>query len=588
MKIIILLTLIPCLLIIILIIFVFAFYKTQKKYYLNIETGIKNKVFSNTITTLKWLDTTLLKKEELKKEELLKNNSNLTNEDMLTIIENNLELIQIKNDKENFASRLNKVEKELRNIRILHNIGCSQLSKKKLINSYFIIKKIKNSLNVLNQIKIATEKESRQYTIDFEILNKELWLYRNIFKNDIITIVESWKINEKVSINFIKKIDQKVIDINLINNEIESLIENQDYKNAKMLVEKYKKSMYEILYFGNYFDKFVQELFENANKKFVKLKNFYNLTKITFNSNLKYLEFDLYFQNSKNKWKQAIQSFEKLDVKNTKELIGSFEKDLINITLTLNNEIKSNNFLCSSKSKEIFLWFEDTMAKNIKIQKQIEDVINLDSVYFDWLKFEKKKMENLLLELNKIKEKIINEQNKDISRVSKQYKYKSFMYVIKSFNESYFNIKKEINIFYSEGLSPRLKFNKTKNVILKMESFIKTSSLKLSKEDLNIIKINELKRNKIDKNITMKNINEESLIHQIKEYEKKSIEYLLTIGKKVVIANMYKKLNESYSYKRIKNMNLHKAFLYTEKIFMDGEYENSLLLLINAIEKEFI
>ena len=551
-------------------------------YYNELAEFLQSEPYNEAKTTLRTVDINLNKIETNKIEEI---RTNLDDELIIEqTIENDHELIKIQNDKQVFAENLIEIEDKIFLLKKKHKEGCEYLKNRKIFKiqkNIFEIKKIKSQIN---KISNDVEKKVKEYIDEIEEINKILYKYRNQFKQ-LIKIFNQWK-SKEISTEFASQIDQKIELINQANNNLSESLKKGKIREAKNYFSQYKKAIYNVYQFANYYDKFKNIIFNEAPNSLNKIKNFFNTVKIKLNSNLNYLQINIYFEKAEQQLKTIEKSFNQFEIEETKVNIKIYYDILLSANLIINNELKAFHFMQNNNIFEkIGDFYKNSSKKYLKIKAEVDEALAIDPIYFNWIKKEEEKLIQLLNDLEDLKSKINSEKNiSSLSSLSKQHKIKTYLQLIKNFNQTHDFIKNEINIFYSEGINVCLIFNRIKHLLLTMNVNLKKLNVKLKPEELRLQAELESERLNIDKVIMAKKTeNNDSLKLMIEKYQLLAINYLQTIGKKIAVIKIFTILNEKYSYKRIQNPIFHKSILESENQFIEGNYESGLKLITNAI-----
>lgn len=558
--------------------------KKHKDYYDKLGAYLRQEPCNDTKTVLRTLDINLNKMETNLIEETKNTISDLTI--LNSTIEQDSRFIKINKDKEEFANYQIEIENKLVELKKLYSLGLKHLSNKnifKVKKNMFEITKIKYQINKISK---TVEQRSKKYINEIEQIYKELWIYTKIAR-DIFKIMEQWKNNKNVDLKFKEHVEQKKTRIKDINNELSNAINKQKIKESKNKFKEYRKSLFEMYEFGNYFDKFVEFIFINAPKIEKEINLFFKKVQNLTNSDLNFLGIEKYFENYNNSILEAKKFFYEFNVIETKKSIRKFLEILLNLNITINNELKAYKFINDEKRNEQLNYFyNDVSFKFLKIKEECKDACAIDNVYFEWIQSDILKMEEILKNLRDLKIFIESEHNDhNISNISKQYKYKNFAFNIKSFNEIYYNIKNEIELFYADGLRPRLKLNRIKQLLLNINASLEDYNIILTPEEEEQKNKLEEQRWDIDYKLSKKLIEENQFISLVEEMQNNCAKYINIVGKKILIVKIYININEKYSYRRQNNLDFHNKIKNSEQQIINGNYLEGLKLMINAIKE---
>ena len=167
--------------------------------------------------------------------------------------------------------------------------------------------------------------------------------------------------------------------------------------------------------------------------------------------------------------------------------------------------------------------------------------------------------------------------------MSKQHKYKTYIFLIKQFNEIFYQTKKEIDNFYSQGFSQRLRYERLKKIFLTGAS--RSLNINLSLHDKELIEKIEIKRREIDQIILNEKETDNEIKLEVDTFYQLMLKFLNNVFKKIIITNIFIKINEAYSYLRLSNNEFNSWVSDAEERFIEGKYEESLNSLINTIKR---
>ena len=158
-------------------------------------------------------------------------------------------------------------------------------------------------------------------------------------------------------------------------------------------------------------------------------------------------------------------------------------------------------------------------------------------------------------EVNLIVLDFLNEiKDEKISYVAKQTKYKKiYQYFLNIFNQCD-DVEKTIELFYTEGVSQGLKYNRLRKIYVKNISEIKEYGVVLSLEDKELIShIEEIKNNIEMKLIDQTNLNEKDLKILVDKLFNLMVQFIMQIIKKILIIRVFSIINIENAYKRIES-----------------------------------
>ena len=554
--------------------------KKFSDYYRELDEFLQSEPYNDTKTTLRTVDINLNKMEANRLEEL---RSNLApGLSLEATAAHDSELLQIQKDKEEFADNLNEIEDKIQELKYKHRTGTNLLKNRnyfKMQHNWFEIQKIKFQVNKLAN---DVEKRVKIYIDEIEEIQKILYKYRNQLKN-LIIVIHSWKTPEVSLLN--TQIEHKLDAIQEINNNLSDSWAKRKIRESKTHFYQYKKELYQLYRFANHRDQFYQVIFTDAPAALAQLQQLFKVIQTHFGHELIYLEITKYFENARHALSVAQDCFGNFLVEPTQSAITNFFDILLSARLIINSEFRAYKFVTNSKTIHYLNQFYQNINKRYAIvTKEIDEALAIDLHYFEWLKAERAKMEQIIRDLEELKTRLTLEENEpNLANASKQHRMKSYFYLVRAFNEIHDNIRAEIQLFYSEGINPRLIFNRIKNLVLSLNVELKTLNVKLNSTELRL-QANVEKKRVLIAQMILNHESESQIKAMIQKYQLLGTSYLKTIGKKWVLIKIYTHLNERYSYKRHQQGPFHKLVTESEQCFQTGDYDAGFKLMVHAIK----
>ena len=554
------------------------------EYYSQLNDFLQAEPYNDTKTTLRTIDINLNKIEANKIEEICNKLDAETSLDQS--LQNDQELLKIQNDKQDFANNLIEIEDKISLLRRKAQEGNDYLNSKKLFkvqHNIFEIKKIKNQINKISK---DVEQKVKYYIDEIEEINKVIYKYRNQSK-DLIYLLNKWK-DQKIDPALSQKMAAKINEIDEINNNLSDALGKRKIRESKHYFYQYKKMLFLVCNFANHYDQLVVVLYQEIPAALTKIKNFFQMIQKQFGHDLTYLEIEQYFDNAADHWNAAKSAFGELNTISAEKAIVDFYDVLLNANSVIKNELRAYQFVMQPQRMAQLNQLYQSVAKHyVEIKKIIDEVLAIDQNFFEWLEPKAEKLQQLVNDLAELKAKINQELGlAEIANLTRQHRIKTYLFLVRSFNEIYENIKNETQSFYAEGINLRLIFVRIKNLILSLNVWLKQHQIQLNQQELLLQQEVEAKRLEIDQLIMEQLQSEETdgLITNLEIYQNLVIQYLKTIGKKITICKIYTLLNQKYSYKRIENTKFHEHLLLSENHFLQGKYDTSLKLIVSAIK----
>ncbi len=506
---------------------------------------------------------------ELRSLSLIKNVKNIENTEI------------IKEDVATMVWEIETLKKQNSNLSIE---GENKNNKYQILNSNKISLKIKDNVNKINEISKKFFDTVGGVLENIKIVRREITFYRNGLKNlkdatlkDVLEFT-SPKSNHIINNEF-QKIETKLKSLNDLvdSNQIdEAMNEFRDIKKDFLLLIKFANSAIELektifIKIPEYFYK-LNELFEQA-KKNTKCELVY----ISFNQRIESLKDDYKFLTSILTIESWLESL---------ELCNKILVSLSDLNGEINGEINSYTFMLKNR-KNLNQYKKDIAKLYISIKDDFINAYQIDKIYFSQFEDYLLNLSNYLVDVDYWLEKIISDENNyNISFSSKQFKYKTLFYKLKGFFFSYVELTKKIEIFYLEGESNLLKFERLTILLREINSYVKKNYIILNPSENQVFnKIEETQQKII--NIILKTPKGDgpNIVNEYKQLLTFMIEYVSSVGLKMEISRTFNKIIDLLAPKRSSDIKLNESIISSENSYLEGNYNLALDHIINTLNK---
>lgn len=557
-------------------------WKSYSKYLQELEIFLSEEPYIDTLTVLRTIDIRLKEKEEKLKEQTT-SSPNSQIEDNISKIEN------LTKNKEKFASQTITIEEKLKTIHLLKNSLHENIDKSRVFPCRKIIKKINFERDEINKVKQIVNKESLNFVNPFDEFWRIRYKYEKI-NNTIVTEIQRW-ISEVKNHNFEENINDKMHKIDQYLGEVESHLTSEKKNEALSSFTIYKKHLYDLLCFQNYYESFYNFLFFQSGQEIKKIDDHIEKIKQGTSINFEILNISEYRRNVQELLLNAQNSFYNLDVKSTNEYIKDYKTKAFDMIRLISQEVYAYNFINVNKNIQIDQYWDLINDKYNELKQSCEKVIHIDKIFYWGLESNLNEITELK---NEISSNITNLSNivfdNDVLYMTKQSQYKKIFLLMRKFFDLYNDIDKDIDSFYSAGFSLGLKYKRLKNIYIFGLSDIKKFNIKLTKEDKEIIDLIEKKKQEIDSNLFNKNsgLDEKTLKEDIHELYEATIKFANEVLKKVVIYKAFILINIEFSHLRNENYSGFKSYnekvLKSESLLDSGQYIEALKYLSKSVK----
>ena len=555
------------------------YYKKYTTYFIELENFISSEPYVDTFTTLRTVDFTLQEHEKT----LIEKITSSTNDEIKI---NEAKIQEINENKDNFAKKTIDLEEKIKKIKNLKKDMEEKLDNSKFFTCRRIVKEIEKEKKEIEDIRNSVNKETKKYInpiIDFE--NKK-YHYQKIV-NKFERISRKWNNNIQRD-DFQKNIESLITNINNYLGEATEYLSKGDQDEAINSFSSFKKNLYHLIVFANNFEKIENVLFMKSTDIYKKTIEYIENVKNNLKSNLDNLNINDFLNNINQSLATAKEEFLKLNINETIENINNYYDSLIALTQSITNELNAFNLFSQYGVNDIQELFESATIRYFEIKNSCEQMLQVDKMFYWNLQPNIEELGMLIKEIKLIQDQFINDfESKEIPISTKQFKFKKILSLYLSFFENAENCEKTINVFYSEGASQGLKYNRLKKIYIDGLSDLKKFNIKLSIEDNELINKIENKKSFIENNVINSednNYSEKDLKMYIDDLFILIEEFILKVFKKVLFVKIFSIINIEYSYKRINNNYFDKKMNECEELILDGEYEQGLKLIIENIK----
>ncbi len=525
------------------------FFETQK---------IENNPSSNQIYT-----------NELRSLSLIKNVKNIENTEI------------IKEDVATMAWEIEKLKKQNFDLSVE---GKQQNNKYQILNSNKIFIQIQNNSKQINKLSKRFFNTVGGVLENIKIIRGEITLYRNGLRSlksktlKSITVSANPKSNRIINKEF-QKIEIKLKSLNDLvdSNEIdEAMSEFRDVKANFLLLIKFANSAIEL----------EKTIFKKIPEYFHKLHSLFEQAKKNMKCELSYISFEQQMSSINDDYELLTSIFAIESWEESIKVCNNILVSLSNLNGEINGEINSYTFML--KNRENLNKYKREISKlYITIKEDFTTAYQIDKIYFSQFEDYMLNLFNFLADVDYWIEKIKNDDdNSNISFSSKQFKYKSLFYKLKGFYFSYVELTQKIEIFYLEGESNLLKFERLTILLREINSYVKSNYIILSQtENKNFIKIEEIQQKIINQILTTPKNSNPNIVNEYRKLLTLMIEYISSVGLKMEISKTFNQIVNLLAPKRSSDIKLNENIILSENSYLEGNYNLALNHIINTLNK---
>ena len=552
------------------------FYFKYKNFSNKIEDVLKSEPYIDTLTTLRSVDITLRKKEKNLIEKMMQTSND-------EIQEKDKEIAEINHYKEKFAQQQIEIEEKIKSISNLQNKLKEKLSKISPFSVRSIILEIKQLQQQIEKIKEEVNNETSKFIDPIKEFENKRYKYSKIV-NNFKNLIQKWEteINDE---SFSKNLDSKM---KLIDTFLHDAIENVDKHNFSESLTNFnlfKKNLYDLILFGNYYDSFKEICLINIKNQFNKVLEYFEKTKNEINLNN--VDIDFAIKNVETEIEEVKKNFFNLEVKQTEKNIEKVFNSLLNLTFLIKKEVQAYYFFHDEVNQhgyeEIKQFSINVDKKFNEVQLNVNNISHIDKMIYWSFQEDINDLKILLEEINKNIDLYREDfQTGNLSNSMLQNRYEKILQSMLMFFGQINDIEKRIETFYREGYSQGLRYYKLKKIYVNGLSQLRQMGVKLSIEDKEIISLLEKQKKYLEDKIHERN-SEEYLKEKVDSFFDLLSKFIMISLKKVVIIKSFYLINNEHSYNRIKNNMYNKKVLESQSLMQDGQYEKGLEVLIQTI-----
>ncbi len=517
-----------------------------------------------------------------------KNESNSLTNQIYTNELRSLSLIKNKNNNavliENAATMVYEIETLKKNNLKLSIEGAARTNKYQILTSNKLFLKIRKNEHEIKKLSSHFFEIVGPVLRNIKVIRNEVIIYKNGLREFFINFENntprknSPKSNDLVH-NELEKIRNElgILDNFINSNELENAIDNFNNIKIRFLV---------LIKFANCCELLEKMIFFQIPKYVSKLKILFSNAKLNTSCDFTFLSFDTQIISLNEDITRLMYLFTIHSIEEAKILSKKVLEALKNLDDEINREIDSFNFINKHK-KEIIKYRNDITKLYLLLKSKVKIAYEIDKIYFSQFGKDMSNLEEYLNESSSLIEKIENdESNSNISFSSKKFKYKSFYYQVKGFYLLYVELKRKIELFYLEGESNLLKFDRLSILLRSINYYIKNDNLILDLQEIENLKEIE----KIKQKIITIILNTPEKVAPIITNEYKKMLMLMskcmkTIGLKIEISKIFKQIVKLLAPKRSSDLKLNEFIILSENNYLDGDYNIALSNIINSLSK---
>lgn len=552
------------------------FYFKYKNFSNKIEDFLKSEPYIDTLTTLRSVDITLRKKEKNLIDKMMQTSND-------EIQEKDKEMAEINHYKEKFAQQQIEIEEKIKSISNLHTKLKEKLSKISPFSVRNIILDIKQFQQQIEKIKEEVNNETSKFIDPIKEFENKKYKYSKIV-NNFKNLIQKWESeinNESFSRNLYSKMES--IDT-FLNYAIEN-VDKHNFSESLTNFNLFKKNLYDLILFANYYDSFKETCLVNIKNQFNKVLEYFEKTKNDINLNNSDIDFAI--KNVELEIEEVKKSFFNLEIEATEKNIEKVFNSLLNLTFLIKKEVQAYYFFHDEINQH---GYEEIKQFSINVDKKFDELkLNVNNIsHIDkmiYLNFQEdiNDLKILLEEINKNIDLYREDfQTGNLSNSMLQNRYEKILQSMLIFFEQINDVEKRIETFYKEGYSQGLRYYKLKKIYVNGFSQLRQMGVKLSIEDKEIISLIEKQKKYVEDKIHEIN-SEEYLKDKVDTFFDLLSKFIMISLKKVVIIKSFYLINNEYSYNRIKNNMYNKKVLESQSLIQEGQYEKGLEVLIQTI-----
>lgn len=485
---------------------------------------------------------------------------------------------------EKAATMVYQIDKLKKVNHILSIQGKEKTDKYQLFSSNKLLVEIKNNEEEIKKVAAAFTKTVGPILGNIKTIREEIVFYKNGLRdfNEKFGEITSSKHSPK-SFNMIEN------ELSKIRNklgELDDLVDSSDLDNAVIVFSDVKNDFLSLINFANSSEKLEKTIFTEIPLYINKLKQLFSETKNNTGCELVFLSFDEQVFDLQEMYILLIEAFTINTITLAEKLCREMLTLMQNLNTEINHEINSFSFI-KKNEKEIYKHKNDISKYYLLLKDEFKIAGEIDKIYFSQFDDEVDSLLNYLTEVDIwIKEIEELKYNYDVSFSSKKFKYKSLYYQLKGFYLLYVELKKKIEIFYLEGESNLLKFERLSILFRVMNAYVKNNDIILNiKEKQNVKNIETIRQNIISIILTTSDDIAPMILNEYNNILLELVTYVKTVGLKIEISKLFKQTVKMLSHKRSSDTKLNECIILSENHYLEGSYKLALDQLINSITK---
>ncbi|MGL5733206.1 MAG: hypothetical protein ACRCXE_03995 [Metamycoplasmataceae bacterium] len=499
----------------------------------------------------------------------------------LSLVKNDTDTDAIKEEAATFAWNIEQLKRKNFS---LATEGKNKVQKYQLFASNKVFHDIVKNEKKIEDLSTKFFKTVGTILENIKIARKEIVEYKNglrELKNELTKKISEEKnpISKNIILNEFGK-----IEVNL--KTLDDLVGSNQMDKVAIAFANIKDDFLKLIKFANNCEELEKVVFTKIPDYFPRIESFFEKTKNNTNCNFSYITFYEQINSMKSVHQISCSSF---SIDNMEEIEKSTNKILYilnNLNKEINREINAYNFILRNKN-ELGKYKMNISKLFITIKNDLTVAHQIDKIYFSQFEEELSRLSNFISEVDLWIEKIAKDENNfEISFSSKQFKYKSLFYQLKGFYLLFVELSKKLEIFYLEGESNLLKFERLAILLSNMKSYIKSNYIILSpEENENALAIENLREKIVGIIINTPSGTNPNIVNEYKELLGLVVDYVSTVGIKIEISKLYIQVSELLAPKRSSDLKLNESVIMSENSYLDGNYNLALNNLIDTLNK---
>ncbi|MGL5590747.1 MAG: hypothetical protein ACRDCJ_00315 [Metamycoplasmataceae bacterium] len=499
----------------------------------------------------------------------------------LNLVKNDTDTNVIKEEAATFAWNIEKLKRE--NYTLAMD-GKNKIQKYQLLASNKVFHTIVKNEKQIEDLSNKFFKKVGGILENIKIARKEIVEYKNglrELKNEVTNNIseEKYPISKSLIIDEFRKIEGNL-------KTLDDLVGSNQMEKVAISFAHIKDDFLKLIKFSNNCEELEKIVFTKIPDYFLRIETFFERTKKNTNCNFSYMTFYEQINSMKSAHQISCSSF---SIDNMEEIEKATNKILYildNLNKEINREINSYNLILKNKN-ELAEYKKNISKLFITIKNDLIMAHQIDKIYFSQFEEELNRLSNFITEVDIWIKKIAKDENNfEISFSSKQFKYKSLFYQLKGFYMLFVELSKKLEMFYLEGESNLLKFERLVILLSNMKSYIKSNYIILSpEENENALVIEDLREKIVGIIINTPSNTSPNIVNEYKELLKLVSEYISTVGIKIEISKLYLQVSELLAPKRSSDPKLNESVIISENSYLDGNYNLALNNLIDTLNK---